>query len=203
MSELQPPLIPPVPTPLSYQHIDQLTESKKRFRKIGRAINVANFDAWTVGIFGGGTLIVALVSFSFVGLILGAGMTAVAYFELANAGKLRKLDLDAPKNLAINQVVLGSLLMGYAIYSLLTPSIDMSQYSDLAGAGQMGAKMANDLKSMTALIYNLVYFSLIAVAIFAQGGTALFYLSRKKHLQSYLQHTPPWILEMQRAGIRV
>lgn len=193
----------PFTAPPSREHLDQIAAAKHAFRKIGRAINVAQFDAWTVGFFGTATLIFALFSFSIVGLILGAGMTAVAYFELSNAGKLRKLELDAPKNLAINQVVLGSLLMGYAIYQLLTGPTDMSQYSELAGAGQMGAKMADDIKSITTLVYNLVYYCLIAIAIFAQGGTALFYLSRKKHLESYLEHTPPWIVEMQRAGIRV
>ena len=92
--------------------------------------------------------------------------------------------------------------MGYAIYSLLTPP-NMAQYADLAGAGQMGETMASDLNQMTSMIYNLVYFALIAIAIGAQGGTALFYLSRQKHLQGYLQHTPTWIVEMQRAGISV
>jgi len=39
---------------------------------------------------------------------------------------------------------------------------------------------------------------LIAVALLVQGGTALYYFSRQKHLLRYLQQTPPWIQQMQR-----
>jgi hypothetical protein len=196
------PAIPAVPA-FTPENVAQISEAKQHFRKISRAIAVAKFDAWSVAIFGGLTFIVALASFSVVGAVLGAGMSYVAYAEFTESAKLRKLDPDAPKKLAINQVVLGSLLMGYAIYMLLTTHLDVSQYADLAGAGAMGAKMADDLNQMTRLIYHLVYFCLIGIAIFAQGGTALYYLSRKKHLMSYLEHTPPWIVEMQRAGISV
>jgi hypothetical protein len=138
-----------------------------------------------------------------VATLLGAGMSYVAYVEFVEASRLRKLDLAAPKKLAINQVILGSLLMAYAVYMLLTMHVDMSEYSDLAGLGPAGASTINSVKQMTTLAYQLMYFALIAVAIFAQGGTALFYLSRKKHLHRYLEHTPPWIVEMQRAGISV
>jgi hypothetical protein len=196
------PAIPAVPA-FTPEHLAEISAAKQKFKKVARAIGVAKFDAWSVAIFGGLTFIVGLGTFSIVGTLLGAGMSYVAYAEFTEAAKLRKLDLDAPKKLAINQVVLGSLLMAYAIYSLLTSHIDMSQYADLAGAGQMGAKMADDLNQMTVLAYRLVYFSLIAIAIFAQGGTALFYLSRRKHLRGYLEQTPAWIVEMQRAGISV
>jgi hypothetical protein len=196
------PATPAVPA-FTPENVAQISEAKARFKKIARAIAVAKFDAWTVAIFGGLTFIVGLASFSIVGTLLGAGMSYVAYAEFTEAARLRKLDPDAPKKLAVNQVILGSLLMGYAIYMLLTTHVDMTQYADLAGAGQMGAKMADDLNQMTTMIYHLVYVCLIAIAIFAQGGTALFYLSRKKHVQSYLEHTPQWIVEMQRAGISV
>jgi hypothetical protein len=202
VSQLPSPILPAVPS-FTPENVAELAESKKHFKKIFRAINYAKFDAWTVGIFGGLTLIVGLGTFSLVGVLLGAGMSYVAYSEFMNASALRKLDLNSPKKLAINQVVLGSLLMAYAIYMLLTSHVDMSQYADLAGAGQMGAKMADDLKQMTTLAFRLVYFALIAIAIFAQGGTALFYLSREKFLRRYLEHTPAWIVEMQRAGISV
>ena len=36
-----------------------------------------------------------------------------------------------------------------------------------------------------------------------QGGTALFYLSRLRHLREYVQNTPQWLIQMQRAGVQV
>ena len=39
------------------------------------------------------------------------------------------------------------------------------------------------------------------VAVFGQGGTALFYLSRRRHVEAYLRDTPQWIVDAQRAGM--
>jgi len=46
-----------------------------------------------------------------------------------------------------------------------------------------------------------LYGAMIAVALFAQGGLALFYFTRRKHIDAYLAKTPAWILAMQRGGI--
>jgi mannose/fructose/N-acetylgalactosamine-specific phosphotransferase system component IIC len=62
------------------------------------------------------------------------------------------------------------------------------------------AELPADDADLVHLAITILYSSLIAVAIFAQGGTALYYFSRQKYLQRYVQETPAWILEMQRAG---
>lgn len=47
----------------------------------------------------------------------------------------------------------------------------------------------------------LIYGTLAAVAIFVQGGTALFYHSRRKYIEAYVNETPAWIVQAQRAGL--
>ena len=34
----------------------------------------------------------------------------------------------------------------------------------------------------------------------AQGGTALYYFSREKHIRAYREQTPAWIVEFQQGG---
>jgi hypothetical protein len=46
----------------------------------------------------------------------------------------------------------------------------------------------------------LLYGTVIAVAVFGQGGTALYYFSREKHIRQYVQTAAPWVVEMQRSG---
>ena len=55
-------------------------------------------------------------------------------------------------------------------------------------------------KSRT-LIGWVMYGTLAAVAIFVQGGTALYYLSRRRLIEQYLRETPAWIVQAQRAGM--
>ena len=34
----------------------------------------------------------------------------------------------------------------------------------------------------------------------AQGGTALYYFTREKHIRAYREQTPAWIVEFQQGG---
>ena len=191
---------PPGATPgLSPEQLKQIADARLRSKKIRKGVSVAMFDGWTVGLFGGLTLLFGM--FSPVGALLGAGMLAVAYVELRGAKRMRLLDPQSPRVLAWNQVVLGTLLLAYAAYSLWTISTgrtdmqaEIAKYPELTD-------VVGDLDRLSKLIGLLVYGTLMAVAIFGQGGTALFYLSRKKHIEAYLRETPPWIIEAQRSGL--
>jgi len=44
----------------------------------------------------------------------------------------------------------------------------------------------------------LGYSALIAVSILVQGGAAYYYLSRRKYLREFLEHTPAWVVDFLR-----
>ena len=184
---------------LSPEQLQQIADARMRAKKIRKGVSVALFDGWTIAIFAGLTLLSGL--FSLVGLLLGLGMAIAAYVELTNAKRLKQLDPNAARTLAWNQVFLGSILFLYAVHSL---------WSIFSGHGVMQSELAKypelsqfagDMEQLTKAIGLLIYGTLIAVAIFGQGGTALFYLSRHKHVETYLRETPRWILDAQRAGM--
>ncbi len=75
-----------------------------------------------------------------------------------------------------------------------------------AFSGLMASQMPRDLASsstvlsindLARMIITVMYSTLAAVAIFVQGGTALFYRSREAHLRKYLATAAPWILQAQ------
>jgi hypothetical protein len=51
------------------------------------------------------------------------------------------------------------------------------------------------------MISYLIYGTLALVAIFGQGGTALFYVSRRKYIEEYARQTPAWIVQAQSVGL--
>jgi hypothetical protein len=59
------------------------------------------------------------------------------------------------------------------------------------------ADMLAPYSGLARMISIAVYVGLACVAIFAQGGTALYYFSREKHIRAYREQTPAWIVEMQ------
>lgn len=190
---------PPAAPRLSPEQLKQIADARHRSTKIRKGVNVALFDGWSIAIFAGLTLLGGL--FSPVSLMLGAGMAAVAFVELRGVKRLRQLDATAPKLLAWNQVFLAALLLTYALFSLWKIYTGRTELAGQLAAYPELATVAGDIEQLSKMIGLLIYGSLIAVAIFGQGGTALFYLSRKKYIDAYLRETPQWIIDAQRAGM--
>jgi hypothetical protein len=187
------------PPQLSPEHHRQLAVARKAVRKLRRTISVANFDGWTVAVFAALTLLTSITDPS--GLFMGLGMAAVAYVELQSVGRLRQLDTRATRTLALNQIALASILTIYALWRLHAGMTGVSPYAAYKSADPQLARMLQPVESITHLVTTVLYCTMIAVAFFAQGGLALFYFTRGKHIDAYLAQTPRWIIEMQKSGV--
>ncbi len=158
---------------------------------------MAKFDAWTVAIFAAFTLMGVPFGSITCG-VLGTGMAIVAFVEFKGIERLKRLDPTVAKVLAMNQVGLGLLLLGYAAYSIATAGSGMEELKhESPEVAQYMAGFSGMEQSITYLVYGI----LAMVAIFAQGGTALFYLSRKRYIEEYASQTPQWIMDAMRAGM--
>ncbi len=205
IAEVTPPpppisLLPAGQPQLAAEHLQQLQVARFTMRKIRRAVAMAWFDGVTIGVFGLLTLIFGLTDPT--SLLLGGGMMAVAIVELTAASRLKRLDATAARTLAWNQVALGSMLLIYAIWQLF--HIDTAAtYAELTKTDPELRQMLEPVEGLTTLVMQCVYGALIVVAIFGQGGMALYYHFRRRSVESYTKQTPEWILTMQRAGVSV
>src|SRR4051794_30754697 len=99
----QPPPIPSAAPPqLTAEHFRQIAEARTGWRRVRRAVGVARFDGWSIGVFGALTALFSITSPS--GLLLGLGMVAVAAVELWSATRLGRLDPKAARVLGFNQL---------------------------------------------------------------------------------------------------
>jgi hypothetical protein len=195
-------LASPTVTAPSPQHLAQIAMARQQFRKIGRAASTAALSGWSIGIFGFITLITGFMSFS--GLMLGVGMCLIAYFELMGAKLIRRLDPDVTKRLAINQLIFGVLLTIYACSSLWTTLHEPSDLDkELSTQGVDVSQMLGSVGQMEHTITVALYASVILAAFLGCGGMAWYYLSRRKFIVTYLREAPPWIVDLQKAGMSV
>jgi hypothetical protein len=205
-SILQPPPIPyarPVTTPagLSQQQVAQLLLARDRAAKLRRAGNIAKFDAWMISIFAALTGLTGIFSAS--SLLLAGAMGYVAWREFRGAAQLRKLDPTAAGALARNQLVLAGALIVYAMWQGYASYTSHESLTGSAGGDAQLTQMLGPIDEMMKMLTLSVYGLLIFIAIFVQGGTALYYKSREKYLKAYVEQTPPWITELQRAGVQI
>lgn len=192
---------PPIPAALASEQLMQLSEAQRAGKKIRRAAVVATSDAWGIAIFAALTFIGGLFSPS--GLILGLGMGIVATVEFKGAYRLRRLDERAARMLGWNQLALAGMLILYALWSIYGTLTTDNTWEMIQAAGPEVGEMIRPMAGLMRQLTVLVYTSLIAVALFAQGGMAWYYFSRIKHIRVYLSKTPIWILQMQRSGVSI
>ena len=197
-----PPPLPSSVTPppaLSAEHLRQLAAARGSAGKIRRAISIARFDGGTIAAFAVLTLLFGLTSP--VSLVLALGMGTVAFVELRAARQLRRLDPAAIRTLACNQLALGSLLILYAFFSIYNQFTGPGIYAEAAASDAVLADALRPFESLSRTLSLAVYALVILIAVFAQGGLALFYFSRSRHLRAYLRQTPPWIIHLHQADL--
>ncbi|HWC97733.1 MAG TPA: hypothetical protein VG456_13305 [Candidatus Sulfopaludibacter sp.] len=194
------PVIPPLPyfTP---DNLRELEAAKKGARKVKRAVFVANFDGWTIAIFGAITLAMGMSDAT--NIVLSLALGAVAYVELRNAARLKRLQPDAARTLGFNQLALATILIIYALWQIHTASRSggtaaVLGVSDPGVAQMLGSD--SQLQDLTQMAVHALYGALILIAICAQGSMALYYFSRARLVRDYVAGTPEWIIKLQEAG---
>ena len=193
------PSITQHPAPLSDTDFDQIRLGARRAKSIEKAVRYANFSGWTTLLAGGLSLPFSLgnppmIIFSLV--IAGIGTR-----ELTLRRSLKVLDPKAPAKLAINQLVLGSALIVYAIYMLtVAPAqtmIESAMEADpMIQSTPELAGMMNDLVVFERMATALIYIAMIFIAFIFQGGTALYYFLKGSKLRKIRQSTPDWVLRV-------
>ena len=190
-----PKFMPPV---LSDEHLRQLAVSHVEASKIRRAVAAARFDGWTVATFAALTILLDFTSVE--SIVLGACLAVVSFVELRAAARLRRLEVGATDTLGKNQLALACVLVIYAVWRIYGVLTGPGVYAGVAGSNSDVAAALQPFEGIGRFISLTMYGALIAIAVFAQGGLALYYFSRGKYVRDYLAQTPAWVVAVQRAG---
>lgn len=193
-----PPPLPSAAPVLSADHLRQLEVARATSRKINRAVSVAQFDGGCVAVFAALTVLFSLTSIP--GLLVGVGMGVIAWVELRAAGRLRRLEPGAPRVLGLNQVAFAGLLIAYALWRIYNELNGTGEYAEVIAAEPALGPMLQPVEGLARLLTFAVSGALIAIALLGQGGLALYYLTRTKHVRAYVERTPAWIVGLQKAG---
>ena len=175
-----------------------IADARRQARKIRRAAVVAAFSGWSMAFFAATSIISGL--FSLPALALGVGLSIVAVIELKGSKRLRAFDLAAPRRLALNQVGLAVLVTLYAAWGIAQALIGPGPYDEHIAAGGKLAETLAPIDQLTRFVSVGFYAVLIVGSVIAQGCTAVYYVTRRRHVLAYLRNTPEWLVETLRAA---
>lgn len=183
----------------SPENLAQLDAARQAAKKIRKTLAFAYFDGWGVAAFAAVSVPFCLTSIP--GLLLCLGMAYIAWKELSSAAALKRLDVDAPRRLAVNQLVFCGMLIIYCLWSLVVSLATRSDDAGLiASAGDALGIGGGDMDHFTRMLNFCIYGGLILLSVLYQGGAARYYFLRTKIVQNYLASTPQWIIDYQRGG---
>jgi uncharacterized membrane protein HdeD (DUF308 family) len=189
---------------LTPENLRELESARFALRKIRRAVSAARFEGYTIAICGGLSLLGGIGSISISDMFVGTVLLVIGIIEIIGAGKLRSLDPKAAKMLVLNQLILAGLILLYALWNLTAeathPTSDLPDLSP--SEAQAVSQYSSPLSGLTHEIMLLLYASLILAAI-VEAGMAAYYHSRGEQLRKYLETTPAWIVDMQKAGVSI
>ncbi len=186
-------------SPLDEHHFRELRQATKRAKPINKAAGYAKFSGWTTLLAGALSIPFALGNTPM--LIFAIVLAGIGTRELTLRRALRAFEPGSTAKLAINQLMLGGALASYAVFMLMSPTKQtlvesaMETDSTIGSVPEMQGIM-DDMIQLEHTVNAMIYVGMIGAAIFFQGGTALYYLTKGSKLNAMLRETPPWVIRV-------
>lgn len=187
--------------PLTEGHYAEVRQAVQARRRVKAAARTALSS-------GSVTLAIGVLAAPFVavwpsasGVLIVAGVCAVGAVELVGYGRVRRAEPSAARLLGLNQLAFLGLIALYCVMQMVAFSPEEVQAAalspevraQLTAVPEM-ARTINDMILRWAPIVTYGFYSLvIGLSVCFQGGMALYYFTRRKHIERFNRATPQWI----------
>jgi len=196
-------------TPISDAQRIEIARGAEREKAFAFARKLARFNGYGVGVFAAISLLSAVLDPS--SLLLAVPLGIIAFVELNGGQRVARYERSGLVQLAYNQVALVALVAVYAlvqIFSALDSASPLGEIMAQSGVASEDLGIADvsaelgDFDEIYRSAVTAFYVVVIVVTALAQGGCALYYYSRLKHLDRFLADTPRWVIDHLRASAR-
>jgi hypothetical protein len=193
-------------SPLSVAHRRDLAAARDRAKSIRKAARVAAFNGWTTGAAAAFSAMFLLFDRSGVAIAITLALSIVTYNEFRGRKRLLNFDPSAATLLGWNQLGLLAMIVTYCAWMLSSSSADAAN----ALSAQFNSNTERELLSMAGDVEGLyktvtlaLYGGAIALSVLFQGGNALYYFTRRRHVEDFIAETPQWVRDVQSGSIPV
>jgi hypothetical protein len=158
-------------------------------KKLVRPARIARFNAWTIGMFGGLTVLWGFASGGG-GLVVGLALLAVAWNERRGVRLLEAMDAEGARVLGWNQLLVAVVIAGYCVYAILRarrgPDASMRALEEAAGIS------SETVAELTLLIYG----SIAVMVALVQVLLARYHFRAGAAVDAFRRETPRWAMEL-------
>jgi len=188
---------PPL-TEADYAAVRQAVRARRRVKRAARTALSSGSVTLAIGVLAA-PFVAVWPSAS--GVMIVIGVCVVGVVELVGCGRMRRAEPAAARWLGANQLALLGLIALYCLMQMAAFSPEAVQAAALSP--EVRAQL-NAMPQMVRSIDNLVlrwapiitygfYSLIIGLSVCFQGGMALYYFTRRKHVERFNRATPAWI----------
>ncbi len=188
-------------SPLEEAHFSLLRRAMDGRRPVRKAARTARFSAITILAIGIISIPLVLLSPSWAGFLVVTGICVIGVVEYIGSQRMRQGLPSAAVFLARNQLAFVAVILVYCLVQMLTFSSKQarsalispemqSQLSQLPGLEQ---DIEQELEFWAPIATYGFYSLVMVLSIGVQGSLALYYFTRKRHLEALAQANPPWV----------
>jgi hypothetical protein len=192
--------------PLSATHRRELSAARDRAKTIRKAARVAGFNGWTTAAAAALSAMFLVFDRSGVAIAITLGLSIIAYNEFRGRKRLLNFDPGAATLLGWNQLALLAMIVVYCLWSLYgslgeagTMATELKGYAELDSVLGSAGGFAGLYKTITFAVYG----GAIGLSAIFQGGNALYYFTRRHHVEDFIAETPQWVRDVQGGSIPV
>ena len=187
--------------PLTEEQFTLLRRAVTARRPVQKAARNARISAITILVVALGSVPLVLLSPDWLSLLMIAGIGTIGIIEYVGANRVRRGLPSAARFLARNQLAFLCLIAGYCGYQMVTFSssppgeafISEDVRTQLAQVPDVQRLLDEKLETWAPLATYGFYSLVIVVTIAVQGGMAVYYFTRRRHLDTLQWNTPPWV----------
>jgi hypothetical protein len=192
--------------PLSVTHRRELAAARDRAKTIRKAARVAGFNGWTTAAAAAFSAMFLVFDRSPAAIAITLGLSIITYNEFRGRKRLLNFDPSAATMLGWNQLGLLAMIIIYCLWMLSGSSAEAAS----ALSAQMNSaserellSMAGDLEGLYKTATLAMYGGAIVLSVIFQGGNALYYFTRRRHVEDFIAETPQWVRDVQGGSIPV
>lgn len=166
-------------------------------KSLRRVLFISALDGWSIALFAGFCTFLSLLFGEWIGITVGAVITAAGVLELRGRARLVRGNPAGMSTLVYAQLLILGTIWLYSLGNLLAydeAAILAQLTPDIREAMSQIGLTPSDLQAMMKPVFFGFYFIVMGVTLLFQGGLALYYHSRRGKVAAALaarEPTPP------------